>query len=534
MEGSSVTRFKEILKVFTNYGLGYLLGKKEEKEKKSPSNLRKAFEELGPTFIKIGQILSTRQELVPEEYIIELSKLQDNVPADDFVNMSKVFYNEFNKDIEDEFLYIDKVPIASASIAQVYRGMLKSGEDVVIKIQRPNIKETMKMDFDILIGLSEKFTKFFKDTVVDPKEILLEIKASTERELNFIYEAENIEKFRELNKDSACIYAPFIIHDYTGENVLTQENIEGFKVNDKKSIESLGYDRDDIAKKLTLSYFKQVLRDGFFHGDPHPGNILIREGKICFIDFGIVGALSKEKQEELNSAITAVANEDIDKLTDFVMNIGIKNGKTDRELLYKDIEYMFRNYYTTSLKNIKISVLFQEMSDIAKRNNLRISSDFTMLIRTMVMVEGLVAELSPELNIINLVIPYVKGYYKNYFFEQFDVNDYLLKGYKLTRDSLNIPSRLISLADTLIRGRTKINIVIEDKDKYIDVLNKMVNRLSFALVIAGMIVGSSLIININPAPRLYGVSIIGLIGYFGSAVLGLWLLISIIRSGSLK
>ncbi len=276
------------------------------------------------------------------------------------------------------------------------------------------------------------------------------------------------------------------------------------------------------------------MRDGFFHGDPHPGNILIREGKICFIDFGIVGALSKEKQEELNSAITAVANEDIDKLTDFVMNIGIKNGKTDRELLYKDIEYMFRNYYTTSLKNIKISVLFQEMSDIAKRNNLRISSDFTMLIRTMVMVEGLVAELSPELNIINLVIPYVKGYYKNYFFEQFDVNDYLLKGYKLTRDSLNIPSRLISLADTLIRGRTKINIVIEDKDKYIDVLNKMVNRLSFALVIAGMIVGSSLIININPAPRLYGVSIIGLIGYFGSAVLGLWLLISIIKSGSLK
>ena len=532
--GEFSTRFKEILKVFTNYGLGYLLGKKEEKEKKSPSNLRKAFEELGPTFIKIGQILSTRQELIPEEYIIELSKLQDNVPADDFVNMSKVFYNEFNKDIEDEFLYIDKVPIASASIAQVYRGMLKSGEDVVIKIQRPNIKETMKMDFDILIGLSEKFTKFFKDTVVDPKEILLEIKVSTERELNFIYEAENIEKFRELNKDSACIYAPFIIHDYTGENVLTQENIEGFKVNDKKSIESLGYDRDDIAKKLTLSYFKQVLRDGFFHGDPHPGNILIREGKICFIDFGIVGALSKEKQEELNSAITAVANEDIDKLTDFVMNIGIKNGKTDRELLYKDIEYMFRSYYTTSLKNIKISVLFQEMSDIAKRNNLRISSDFTMLIRTMVMVEGLVAELSPELNIINLVIPYVKGYYKNYFFEQFDVNDYLLKGYKLTRDSLNIPSRLISLADTLIRGRTKINIVIEDKDKYIDVLNKMVNRLSFALVIAGMIVGSSLIININPAPRLYGVSIIGLIGYFGSAVLGLWLLISIIRSGSLK
>ena len=515
MEGSSVARFKEILKVFTSYGLGYLLGKKEEKEKKSPSNLRKAFEELGPTFIKIGQILSTRQELIPEEYIIELSKLQDNVASDKFEDMAKVFYDEFNKNIEDEFLYINKEAIAAASVAQVYRGILKNGQDVVIKIQRPNIKETMMMDFDILLILSEKFDRVFKESVVDPKEILLEIKSSTEKELNFIYEANNVNKFREFNKDIPCIYAPFIIDEYTSEKVITQENIEGFKINDKVILNQLGYDKDDIAKKLTLSYFKQVLKDGF-------------------IDFGIVGVLSKERQQELNNAIVAIANEDIDKLTDFVMNIGIKIGKIDREQLYKDIDYMFRNYYTTSLKNIKISLLFQEIFEVAKRNNLRLSSDFTMLVRTMVMVEGLVAELSPELNIINLVIPYVKEYYKNYFFKQFDINDYLLKIYKLTRDSLNIPSKTASLADTLIKGRTKVNIVIEDKEEYINVLNKMINRLSFALIIAGMVVGSSLILNRNPEPQIYGISIIGMGGYFVSAILGLWLLISIIRSGSLK
>ena len=534
MEGSSVARFKEILKVFTSYGLGYLLGKKEEKEKKSPSNLRKAFEELGPTFIKIGQILSTRQELIPEEYIIELSKLQDNVASDKFEDMAKVFYDEFNKNIEDEFLYINKEAIAAASVAQVYRGILKNGQDVVIKIQRPNIKETMMMDFDILLILSEKFDRVFKESVVDPKEILLEIKSSTEKELNFIYEANNVNKFREFNKDIPCIYAPFIIDEYTSEKVITQENIEGFKINDKVILNQLGYDKDDIAKKLTLSYFKQVLKDGFFHGDPHPGNLLIYGGKICFIDFGIVGVLSKERQQELNNAIVAIANEDIDKLTDFVMNIGIKIGKIDREQLYKDIDYMFRNYYTTSLKNIKISLLFQEIFEVAKRNNLRLSSDFTMLVRTMVMVEGLVAELSPELNIINLVIPYVKEYYKNYFFKQFDINDYVLKIYKLTRDSLNIPSKTASLADTLIKGRTKVNIVIEDKEEYINVLNKMINRLSFALIIAGMVVGSSLILNRNPEPQIYGISIIGMGGYFVSAILGLWLLISIIRSGSLK
>ena len=534
MEGNSATRFKEILKVFTSYGLGYLFGKKEEKKKKSPSNLRKAFEELGPTFIKIGQILSTRQELIPEEYIIELSKLQDNVKSDKFEDIAKVFYDEFNKNIEEEFLYINTVPIASASIAQVYRGILKNGQDVVIKIQRPNIKEIMSLDFDILLNLSERFFKVFKENVINPKEILLEIRSSMEKELNFIYEANNLKKFRELNEDILCVYEPFVVDEYTSERVITQENIEGFKINDKVILNKLGYDKDDIAKKLTLLYFKQVLKDGFFHGDPHPGNLLIYNKKICFIDFGIVGVLSKERQEELNNAIVAIANEDIDKLTDFVMNIGIKTGKIDREQLYKDIDYMFKNYYTTSLKNIKISLLFQEIFEVAKRNNLKLSSDFTMLVRTMIMVEGLVAELSPELNIINLVIPYVKEHYKNYFFNKFDVNDCLLKVYKLTRDSLNITSKTISLEEAIIKGRTKLNIAIEDKEEYINVLNKMINRLSFALIIAGMVVGSSLILNKNPKPQIYGVSIIGMGGYFVSAILGLWLLISIIRSGSLK
>lgn len=534
MEGNSVSRFKEILKVFTSYGLGYVLGKKDNKNKKSPSNLRKAFEELGPTFIKIGQILSTRPDLISEEYISELSKLQDNVPTEKFEDMSSVFYQEFCRKIEEEFLYIDKEPLASASIAQVYRGILKDGKDVVIKIQRPNIRSKMNIDFDILINLSEKIGKVFKEIVVDPKEILIEIKSAAERELNFKIEADSIERFRQLNKNIPCIYAPYVIKELSGETILTLENIEGFKISDKKSIEELGYDKEDIARRLTLSYFKQVLKDGFFHGDPHPGNILIREGKICFVDFGIMGVLSKEKREELNRGIDGIVNEDIDKLTDFVINIAIKSGKVNREILYKDIEYMFKSYYTTSLKNIKIATLFQEVSTIAKRNNLRLSSDFTMLIRTMVIVEGIVVDLSPEINIISLVIPYVKGFYKEYFLSQFDYNDILFKSYKLTRDTLKFPSKAIELSDTLIKGRGKLNIAVQDSEKYVDGLNKMVNRLSFSLVIAGMVVASSIIINCNPEPKIYGISIIGLVGYFVSAILGFWLLVSIIRSGSLK
>lgn len=535
MEGNSVARFKEIAKVFTQYGLGYLLEVSDSKKvKKSPSNLRSAFEELGPTFIKIGQILSTRPEFMNEEYIVELSKLQDKVPIEDFDIMSNVFFLEFNKKIEDVFLFIDKKPIASASIAQVYRGILKDGRDVVVKIQRPNIKENLVIDFDILIGLSQKAKPVLKNSVVDVKEVLEEVKESTEKELDFTIESENIKKFREYNKDIKCVYAPYVIDEISGHSVMTLENIQGFKINNLDTIEALGYDREDIGKKFALSYFKQVLKDGYFHGDPHPGNILISGGKICFIDFGIVGEISKEKRKNLNNAIEAIANEDIDKLTDFVLSIGIKIGKVNREMLYKDIDYIFKTYYSTSLKNIKVAYLFQEVLTAAKRNNIRIASDFTMLIRTMVIVEGLVAELAPEINLIELIIPYVKGFYMENFFRDFNKDDYLIKGYKLGKDTIKIPSKFVEVSDTFVKGRTKITLAVEDSEKYICVLNKMVNRLAFSLVIAGMVIASSIIININAEPKVYGVSLIGIAGYFVSAVFGLWLLISIIRSGSLK
>ena len=206
--GNSNNRVMEIIKVFANYGFEYIVDKKNKEEKKSPINLRKAFEELGPTFIKIGQVLSTRPDLINDIYLNELSKLQDDVPSESFEEMNNVFYNEFSKNLEDVFLKIDKNPLASASIAQVYSGILKNGNRVVIKIQRPNIKEKMYKDFEILIDLSEKFRWLLKDTIMDPKEALIEIKKSTERELNFNLEANNIKKFKELNKDISCIYAP--------------------------------------------------------------------------------------------------------------------------------------------------------------------------------------------------------------------------------------------------------------------------------------------------------------------------------------
>ena len=231
---TSGERVKEIVKIFTKYGLSYIVDKKNKKDKKSPANLRKAFEELGPTFIKIGQILSSRSDLIGEEYIRELSKLQDKAAIEGFSEFEEIFRNEFSKELLDSFLYINKEPIASASIAQVYFGVLNDGREVVIKIQRPNIKERMYIDLDILISLSEKYNHIFKESVVSVKDTLMEIRKSTVNELDFISEANNIRKFRELNKERNYIYAPYVVNELSGEKVLTLENINGFKINDIK------------------------------------------------------------------------------------------------------------------------------------------------------------------------------------------------------------------------------------------------------------------------------------------------------------
>ena len=484
---TSGERVKEIVRIFTKYGLSYIVDKKNKKDKKSPANLRKAFEELGPTFIKIGQILSTRADLIGEEYIKELSKLQDRAAIEEFSEFEEIFRDEFSKELIDSFLYINKDPIASASIAQVYLGVLKDGREVVIKIQRPNIKERMYIDLDILIGLSEKYDHIFKESVVNIKDTLMEIRKSTVNELDFILEANNIKRFRKLNQGSDYIYAPYIVDELSGEKVLTLENINGFKINDIKAIDEYGYDRDKLAKELAISYFKQVMEDGFFHADPHPGNILINNGKICFI------------------------------------------GTVKREQLYEDVEYLYNKYFTISIKNIKLSIILEEVMDVAKKNNLRLPSEFTMLIRCMIILEGIIAELSPDVNIISLVISYVKDNSKKYLFNNISKEDLFIKGYKVSK----IPEKLVELTNTLTKGRAKVNLKI-DNNKYMDEFNKMINRLSFSLIIAGMIVGSSIIINSNPGPKIHGISIIGVVGYIVSAILGLWLLISIIRSGSLK
>lgn len=533
MYKNSVQRLREIVKVLAFYGFGYIVDSKLNNEKKSPENLKKAFEELGPTFIKIGQILSTRPDILPAPYIAELSKLQDNVIPEKFEDINKVFLDEFHRPIQDCFKEFSEEPLASASVAQAHRAVLKDGREVIVKIQRPDINEKMHLDISILYRILKLTSARFSDALIDPKEIVDEILAETESELDFRNEASNMLKFKELNKNVACVYSPFLIKEYSSARVVTMERIRGFKINNIKKLKEGGYDLNDLGKKLSLSYFKQVFHDGFFHGDPHPGNLMIREGKICYIDFGIVGSFSDTLKASLNDIILSVAYKDINKLISVLMSICIKNGYVNRNMLYEDIDYLFECYLQASLENIKISLLLQELFDAAKRNNLRLPKDFTLLIRGFVIIEGVVAKIAPEIKIIDTVIPFVKSANNMSLLGSLDLDKVLIQSYNFVKASSKLPSKLLEVSDSILNGRAKIQLQVNSLNKSVSELNKMINRLVFALIISSMIIGSSLILNSNIGPKFYDISIIGILGYSIAAFMGFWLLISILKSGRL-
>lgn len=532
MKGS-VQRFRQIVTILAYYGFGYVVNSKLKKEENLPINLRHAFEELGPTFIKIGQILSTRPDLLPDEYIKELSKLQDRVPPEAFSDINNEFKEEFNDDIENVFLHFNKIPDACASVAQVHSAVLKDGTKVVVKIQRPHIQEKMQMDLAILLKIANITKAHFADAIIDPVGAIEELIQSTKEELNFKNETANIKKFKKNNSKVAFLSCPYLIDNLCSKKIITMEKIDGFKITDIDALNEGGYELYDVAKKLALSYFKQVFTDGFFHGDPHPGNILIREGKICFIDFGIMGNLSNSIKTALNEAIEAVAMRDIDRVISVLMSIGIKKGYINRNKLYDDIDYLFDCYLNTSLQNIKVSTMLQEVFEAANRNNLSLPRDLTLLIRGMVIIEGVVSKIDPEIRILDIAIPFVKANSKSSITDNLNMNELLINSYNFIKSSSKLPSKLIELSNSILNGRAKFQLQISNLNKTINDLNKMTNRIVFALIVSSLIMGSSMLLNTGVGPKFYGISLIGITGYAIAAFMGLALIISIAKSGKM-
>ncbi len=525
-------RLREIVRTLSAYGIRFVYHHKIKNQENAVEvdavNLRRAFEKLGPSFIKIGQILSTRLDILPKPFVDELSLLQDQAPDFPFAEVERIFFEDVGLTLGEVFLEINEKPLASASVAQVHKGILRTGEEVILKVQRPVIDELLIRDLDILIQLSSRVPRSIVD-VIDPKEAFQQVKDNTLIELDFRNEARMLNEFRDLNKDVACVGVPRVYEGMTRRRILVEEYIEGTKITNQEQLEMLGYDFEDITKKLMMSYLKQIFSDGFFHGDPHPGNFIIKEGKIYFIDFGIMGRLPDSMRQSLNSLIEGMASRDIDLMVKVCLELATPRLPLDKRILYNDIEHIFDSHLTSDMRNINMTEFITNFIRMFKHHNLSIPSELTILAKSLSILEGVFQELAPDMNLITTAKDFLRENrtIESFIQEQFNKEKLTIRGYNFLKDASELPGNMAELLKQAINGRLRVNIDTDDLDEKWADLKKMSNRIVMSLIIVGLLL-SSAIMSVTPGGQFLGQA-----GFIISGLFGLWLLISIYRSGNL-
>jgi len=550
----NVKRYRQIFRVLLKYGFEDILDTlrvaayirtgrkvltrqkgKEVIQMSRPERIRLVLEELGPTFIKLGQMLSTRPDLIPVEFIEEFRKLQDDVPPFPGDKAKEIVEKELGKSVETLFSSFEEVFKSAASLAQIHRAVTKSGQQVAVKIQRPGINSIIKSDMEILFDLANLVARRLpEDNFYDPVEIVDEFRIWINRELDFFQEGRNIDRFRRHFANDETIYVPQVFWDLTTSKVLTMEYIDGIRILDLRRLEQAGLDRKIIAVNGANSVLKQIFEHGFFHGDPHPGNIFVLENNVIApLDFGLMGRLDDELIEQLGYLLNGIIHKDIDRIVRVFLNIGILRDEIDIRTLKLDIGEFIDRYYQIPLYQLDIQHIINEAMEIVSRHHIRLPRDLYLMGKALVIMERMGEVLDPEFDIISIAKPYMQKIITQKFDPRRLMRDAsrTLEDFKDLLDSL--PETLKQILSKVRKGELRINLHHQGLDHLIGELDKSTNRLSFSLIIAALIIASSMIIQLNKGPLIFRLSAFGLIGYVIAAFLGLWLVIAIMRSGRL-
>ena len=513
-----------------------LINKKprEEIEKHSrPARFRMALEELGPTFIKLGQVLSTRPDLIPPEYLDELAELQDNVPPFSYDEVEKLFISETGKMPSELFQSFDKQPIAAASIGQAHRGKLYTGEEVVVKVQRPNLEKIITVDLEIIAYLASLMEQYLEELQGhQPSAIVEEFARSLSHEIDYTVELANIQRFARQFHGNATVHVPLVYPDLSSERILTMEFIDGIKASKADLLRKKGYDLQLIAKRGTKLVMEQVFVHGFFHGDPHPGNIFILpDNIICFLDFGMMGRLSRRDREDFTDLMLSIVTKNDRRITGGVLSITTQFGKVDHNSLSRDLGDLLERYLYLPLKDLHAGKVLQELLDLVQRHKLSIKPNLYLMIKALSTIEGVGLVLDPDLELIKLAEPYIKrvkterlrpGRLAEEIGET--GNEYI----KLIQEG---PEEVRSILRQLRAGKMKLEFEHRGLTGLAVALDRISNRIAFAIVLAAQIIGSSLIILSDIPPKWHDIPLIGLAGFLMAGVMGFWLLVSIIRHG---
>jgi ubiquinone biosynthesis protein len=512
-------RYREIVNAFIRHGFGFTIkelglsellsfpkrlfpeGTKGSFNKSTGERIRLFLEELGPTFVKIGQVASTRYDVLPADIISELENLQDQAPPFSNETVQKIIEDELGHPIAELFKEFNGVPLAAASIGQVHYAVLKTGEPVAIKIQRPNMKGTIETDLEILQDLAllaEQRLDWAAHYQI--RDIVDELAKSLLEELDYSIEGRNSEKIANQFKNDLGIVIPKVYWEYTTKKVLTMEYVEGIKLNEAEKLKEAGNNPKELAKNVVNSILKQILVEGYFHGDPHPGNVLALPGDdLVFLDFGMVGRLSSEMKNNLASLVIALMKKKTDDVVKSIMHMGIVPEDIDVMSLRADVDRLYEKYYDVALSTTSLAQVIGDLFAVAYRHHIRIPSDLTLLGKTLLTMEGMVVKLDPEISILKVAEPFGK----RLLMERYEpkkvagnVWDQLVEMGGFVND---LPKTLNEISLLLKKGKVKQEISFPDSDKIINKLNRISNRiafsislLSFSIVFMGLIIGSSL------------------------------------------
>ncbi len=547
-----LARYRRIAEVLARHGFGAVLTQLglddrlniprrllrrgvEESDRMPPAvRLRLALEELGPTFIKLGQIASTRPEILPPSVLAELSNLHDNVPPDPWETILPIIESELGRPLPELFAAFDPTPIASASLAQVYPALLPDGTHVVVKVQRPGVERLIETDLHILTDIAQLVRERLPGFVpFDPVELAGEFADALREELDYRREGRNADRFRENFAGETYICVPRVYWEYTTHRLMVQERLRGIKIDDLPALDAGGYDRQRIALHASRLVIQEVLEDGFFHADPHPGNLLILPDEVIgLIDFGTVGFLDERDKANLIRLYIAIIQFDAPSAVSQLISMGIADPTVDEIGLERDLRRLLRRYKGLPLKDISASELLAEIQPIIYEYRLRVPSDYWLLIKTLVVMEGVGKQVAPDFDVFDVSGPYVRRFLIQLALPTSWGPDALRALGGWAGFIGNLPNQTGRLLSRIERGQLEFRIQDPATDNLARQINRVANRIIQSILLGSLTIGLALLLPSLDLAWPWGLlTWITVLGFAAVVVLTLWLLWSIWRSG---
>jgi len=493
--------------------------------------VRLACEELGPAFVKLGQILSTRRDVLPEGLITELVKLQDTVSPFPGMAARAIVEAELGHPIPELFSEFVTKPVASASIAQVHEAVTREGRHVVVKVQRPGIRSVVEADLEVMSQLAALMERVVEEAkLFDPVAIVAEFARVMKEELDFTAEATHMERFAQCFARDKRVHVPEVLRGLTTSRVLTMEFVEGVKVSSPQDFEAHGIDRATVASRGAELVFEQVFIHGFYHADPHPGNLLIMPGSVvCFLDYGMMGVLSARYREQLSGLILGLVSRDEHRIALAALQLSGTSRSEDTQRLEADIAKFIDAHLYRPLGDIRVGQLLGELTRLAVAHGIRMPPDFSILTKALATIEGVGRMLDPEFDVIRHAEPLARRLLRERMSVRRLAREFVYSAFELQSLLRDLPSEARDILALLKRGEVRVKFEHRGLEELIRTLDQISNRLVFGIVLAALLIGSSVMVRSDIPPKWHGFPVIGAVGFLVSGLMGFWLLYAILR-----